>query len=128
LFLAALAFVFEFGRYFVAYQQTANNVRSAARYMSQVDLTIENENKAEKIIRTGRPDGNNNDAPAYLRDLCFPDADIPADCIIRDNGSVPIRIEVRVHFPLTLFKFIDPDGNTVSLPFRIVEYVQPVRS
>jgi hypothetical protein len=126
LFLAALAFVFEFGRYFVAYQQTANNVRSAARYISQVDLTPDNESKAEKIIRTGRPDGNDSDAPDYLKDLCFLDTDIPRDCIIRDNGSIPIRIEVHVHFPLTLFKFIDPKGNAVSLPFRIVEYVQPV--
>src|SRR6185312_16209912 len=39
MFLAALAFAFEFGQIFLAHQGTVDNVRAAARYLSRVDLT-----------------------------------------------------------------------------------------
>lgn len=127
LFLMALAFVFEFGRFFIAYQNTANNVRSAARYIAQVELSEANEVKAENIIRTGRPNGRTSDAPDYLANLCTRDSSIEdGDCIIR--GDRPIRVEVRVRFPLTIFRFLNPDDTETYLTFRIVEYVHPVGS
>jgi hypothetical protein len=127
LFLVALAFVFEFGRFFIAYQVTANNVRSAARYIAQVDLSEDNEIKAENIIRTGRVNGKSSDAPNYLANLCNPNTSIEdGDCIIRADR--PIRIEVRVDFPLTIFRFMNTGGKEATLPFRVVEYVHPVGS
>lgn len=125
LFFALLAFVFEFGRFFIAYQQTAGNVRAAARFISQVELSPENEIRAENIIRNGDMNGRREDAPVYLKDLCVSNDSIATgDCIIRQDR--PIRIEVRVEYPLTILKMKDSEGHEIKLPFRIVQYVQPV--
>ena len=118
MFLAMLAFAFEFGQLFLAHQTTVNNVRSAARFLSRVALTEANENRAERIIRTGQPDPGIT-APPYLATACVPPR---PDCIIRNAGVERFHIEVRVNYPLTIFSLIGGNNQT-TIPFVVVEDV-----
>lgn len=123
LFLAALAFAFEFGRFFLAHQSTVNNVRSAARYLSRVEITDANFDCAKYIVRTGRMDfgdgvcaaPDEGDYPDYLAPA---NADI---AIARNAQRIFIRTDVR--FPLTIFGFVDGSGRS-NLRFAVQEDVR----
>jgi hypothetical protein len=117
LFLAALAFSFEFGQIFLAHQSTVNNVRSAARYLARTDLTTGDYRRANNIIRTGQVDGGVT--PEYMAGEC----EQPFACATPpDNGE--IRVSVRVDYRLTLFSFfVDGDGPG-TIPFVVREDVR----
>jgi Flp pilus assembly protein TadG len=122
MFLAALAFAFEFGQIFLAHQSTVNNVRSAARYLSRSSMGAEDISIAENIVRTGRASGGTQ--ASYLTTA-------NATVAIDDNYATfgppefsrngqTIRIVVQVNYPLSIFGFIE-GGNRPSLPFAVVE-------
>jgi TadE-like protein len=120
LFLAALAFSFEFGQLFLAHQSTVNNVRSAARYLARTDLTTGDFNRANSIIRTGRIDGTGT-PPDYIAGECL----TPFACAEADPDDSEIHVRVRVEYPLRLFSFIDPDPDRpTTIPFVIREDVR----
>jgi hypothetical protein len=108
LFLAALAFAFEFGQIFIAHQNTVNNVRAAARYLSRTDCRDIHEQRAQNIVQTGRL---LDDSPAPYP-ITFDTLDFCR------NGRVSIN--VLVQFPLTLFPLASDDVGP-SLPFRVRE-------
>jgi Flp pilus assembly protein TadG len=120
MFLIALAISFEFGQIFLAHQQTVDNVRQAARYLSHTDLSGSDIARALNIVRTGRVAGGA--APDFLS-ASHADVTItpnyksfgPPDYSRSGNTS---RIRVRVSYPLTIFTFID---NRASIPFVVVE-------
>jgi Flp pilus assembly protein TadG len=108
LFLAALALAFEFGQIFIAHQNTVNNVRAAARYLSRTDCRDVHEERAQNIVQTGRLlDDSPPQYPTTFDSLDF--------C---QNGRV--RINVLVQFPLTLFPLASRAVGP-SLPFRVRE-------
>jgi Flp pilus assembly protein TadG len=113
-FLAALAFSYEFGQLFLAQQSTINNVRAAGRYLARVELNGTNENNAERIIRRGVLSGGTT--PDYMVGVC--QAPNP-DCITFDGDT--IDIVVRVNYPLSIFGFIDSNAPA-TLPFTIHEH------
>ena len=122
LFLAALAFAFEFGQLFLAHQATVNNVRAAARYLSRSDLSVADIAAAKNIVRTGKFAGG---TPAeYLTTV---NATVNIDTSYTtfsaptfSRSGQTFRIVTRVDFPLTIFGFID-GGGTASIPFVVVE-------
>ena len=113
IFVAALAFAYEFGQLFLTYQSTASNVRSAARYLARVDEPQDHRDAARNIIRTGGLD-DDADAFPYLRNAC------PRlrDCFTITSSTV--TVSVQVNYPLTLFGFVGGEAGA-SLPIRIVE-------
>ena len=122
LFLAALAFSFEFGQIFLAHQSTVNNVRAAARYLSRSDLSAADMAAAENIVRTGRFAGG---TPAEYLTTANATVSIDdeyttfSDDDFSRNGKT-LRIVTRVDFPLTIFGFIGGAGPA-SIPFVVVE-------
>lgn len=127
LFLAALAFAFEFGQIFVAHHSTVNNVRSAARYLSRSDLSAADITIATNIVRTGRTTGGVT--PDYLQPA-------NATIVVNDTYSTfappdfsragkTFQIRATVTFPLTIFGFVDNSGRT-GIPFVIVEDMRHV--
>lgn len=128
LFLAALAFAFEFGQIFLAHQSTVNNVRAASRYLSRADLSTQTAtaislSRARNIIRTGQVFGGS--APGYLDDICLP----VSECIDTSyttfgpptftKAGRTVRLKVRVDYPLSIFGLA---GETrASVPFVVVE-------
>jgi Flp pilus assembly protein TadG len=121
LFLAALAFAFEFGQIFLAHQSTVNNVRSAGRYLSRSDLSANDIDLATNLIRTGQLVGGVS--PEYLTALnatvtITPSYTTFAPPTFSRNGQTS-RIVTRVDFPLTIFGFIG--GNRTTIPFVVVE-------
>jgi Flp pilus assembly protein TadG len=119
LFLAALAFCFEFSQLFLAHQTTVNNVRSAARYLSRVNSVSAAETAARRIIRTGSPDSGLS-APSYLSQACRPPG---PDCI--STAGSRVRVQVRVEYPLIIFSLIGGD-NRATIPFVVREDIQHV--
>lgn len=120
LFLATLAFAFEFGQIFLAHQSTVNNVRAATRYLSRSDLSATDLTEAENLIRTGRLVGGT--APEWLAD-----ADVAIDTAYSAFGPPDfsragntVRIVTRVDYPLSIFGFASDDG-IASIPFVVVE-------
>lgn len=122
MFLAALAFAFEFGQVFLAHQSTVNNVRAAARYLSRSDLSSTDLTRAVNIVRTGMPVGGT--APDYLNTT---NATVNINTAYKTFGppdftrsGTTARIRTEVSYPLSIFGFID-GGTLVSIPFVIVE-------
>jgi Flp pilus assembly protein TadG len=122
LFLAALAFSFEFGQLFLAHQATVNNVRSAVRYLSRSDLSTADIAVAENIVRTGQLAGGTQ--AEYLTTanatVSIDDAYTTFSTPTFSRSGKTFRIVTRVDFPLTIFGFID-GGGTASIPFVVVE-------
>ena len=118
LFLAALAFAYEFGQFFLTYQSTASNVRSAARYLARLDNPASNTNRrlARNIIRTGQLETDVTPFP-YLNNVCSS----LGDCFTVTPNSV--RINVQFNYPLTLFGFVGGEAGA-TLPIRVVETSQ----
>jgi Flp pilus assembly protein TadG len=122
LFVAALAFVFEFGRIFTAHQGTVNNVRSALRYLSRSDMSAADITRATNIVRTGQISGGVT--PDYLSPanatITFTDPyETFSNADFRVDGRT-IRVVTRVEFPLTLFGIVNNDGFA-TIPFVVVE-------
>jgi Flp pilus assembly protein TadG len=124
LFLAALAFSFEFGRLFIAHNVVVNHMRSAVRYVSRSDLSNADITAAENIIRTGKPNGVVADQPVFLTSAnavitwtnpyaTFTTADF-------SRGGKTIRVTTRVNFPLLMFNLASA-SSPVTIPFVIVE-------
>jgi Flp pilus assembly protein TadG len=121
LFLAALAFAFEFGQIFLAHQATVNNVRAASRYLSRSDLSGDDITRATNMVRTGQLTGGS--APTYLlaanADVSIdPEYTTFSDANFSRSG-VTARIFARVDFPLTIFGFLG--DNRPTIPFVVVE-------
>jgi hypothetical protein len=119
IFLAALAFAYEFGQIFLAQQSTINNVRAAGRYLARVALIDSNRDKAEGIVRLGKlpsADPDDDDPPDYLEDAC---GLAGPHCITIDDDK--IDIVVRVNYRLSIFGFIDSDAPA-TLPFTVHEH------
>lgn len=122
MFLAALAFAFEFGQIFLAHQSTVNNVRSAARYLARSDQSATDLTRVENIVRTGLPVGGT--APDYLNasnatvniDTAYSTFGPPT---FTRSGSTT-RIRTAVSYPLSIFGFTG-GGSLVSIPFVVVE-------
>jgi Flp pilus assembly protein TadG len=122
LFLAALAFSFEFGRVFLAYQQTVNNVRAATRYLTRVETETGSQRAAarliaDRIVRTGEYSQDTGaTGPDYLEDANI-NVNVP-----NPDTSDRVTITVRVNFRLTLFGLTDRNGDApTSFPFTIRE-------
>ena len=114
IFLAALAFTWEFGQLFLAYQSTASNARAAARYLSRLDNPSGFESRARRIIRTGQVDSGVQPFK-YLEDACNGSY---GDCIRVTQTA--IIVDVRIDYPLAMFGFLGgSQGGT--LPIRVVE-------
>jgi len=122
MFLAALAFSYEFGQLFLAQQSTVNNVRSAARFLSRVDLNNNNRDLAEDIIRMGKLPSRiaaNNIVPDYLEDTCGGGG---PHCITWDDNGT-IEFTVKAKYRLSIFRFADQDAPT-DIPFVIRERIR----
>lgn len=122
MFLAALAFAFEFGQIFLAHQSTVNNVRSAARYLSRSDLSASDISIAENIIRAGKTSGGIQPeylTPTYAIVTIDDDYATFGPPTFTRSGKT-IRIVTRVNYPLTIFGFIE-DGGRPNIPFVVVE-------
>lgn len=123
-FLAALAFSYEFGQFFLAQQSTVNNVRAAARFLSRVELNETSKDTAEEIIRFGRilPPANPGDPvpepPDYLKTACT--APNPR-CVDWDGNT--IEITVRAKYKLSIFGLADKDAPA-DIPFAIRERIR----
>ena len=121
LFLAALAFSFEFGQIFLAHQSTVNNVREASRYLSRSGLTATNITYATNMVRTGRMTGGT--APDYLTAANATVTITPSYSTFStptfSKSGQTTRVMVRVNYPLSIFGFT---GDThVTIPFVVVE-------
>jgi len=121
LFLAALAFSFEFGQIFLAHQSTVDNVRMASRYLSRSDLSAADITRATNMIRTGRTTGGT--PPDYLTAANATVKITPSYATFStptfSKSGQTTRIVTRVNFPLTIFGFL---GDTrATIPFVIVE-------
>lgn len=124
LFLAALAFAFEFGQFFLAHQSTVHNVRAASRYLSRTDVASADRTRARTIVRTGQL--ANGTAPGYLAGA---DIDIELEDVIDPGPDTPQisiwKISARVDYRPILFGFIG--GENVVLPFVVREDFRAVR-
>ena len=121
LFLAALAFAFEFGQIFLAHQSTVDNARMAARYLSRSDLSATDITRATNMVRTGRVTGGT--APDYLTAANATVTITPSYSTFStptfSRSGQTTRVKVLVNFPLTIFGFI---GDTrATIPFVVVE-------
>lgn len=114
IFLIALAFSFEFGQYFLAHQNTVNNVRAASRYLARIDDPEEHLAEAANIIRTGRTQGGQ--APDYLENACTS----PATCIFEPAGgpSNARTVRAQVALPVQLLGII---GISADMKFTVRE-------
>ena len=114
-FLAALAFAFEFGQFFLTYQNAASNVRSAARFLARLDdpTSTANRRLARTIVRTGQTDSTVTPG-AHMANAC-PSL---SSCFTVTNTAV--RVDVKINYPLTLFGFVGGQAGA-SLPIRVVE-------
>jgi hypothetical protein len=124
LFLAALAFAFEFGQFFLAHQSTVNNVRAATRYLSRTDANVQDRVVARRIVRTGQISGGTS--PDYLT---VADVDFELEDVINpdpDRPSISIwRLTTRVDYRPMLFGFVG--GENVTIPFVVREDFRVVR-
>lgn len=119
LFLAALAFSFEFGRLFVAHHTVVNNVRAATRYLSRSDLSAAAQANAEQIVRTGAISGATE--PSWMSGASIvvtPSYSTYSDADFIIAGQT-VRITARIDFPLSIFGFTG-DGRA-AIPFGVVE-------
>jgi Flp pilus assembly protein TadG len=119
LFLAALAFAFEFGQIFLAHQSTVNNVRAASRYLSRSDLSTADIDKAKNMVLTGQLVGGT--APDYIEldDINVQDSYTTFSPPNFSRSGSTARIYVHVAFPLTIFSFLGDSRPTI--PFVVVE-------
>ena len=123
LFLAALAFAFEFGQFFLAHQSTVNNVRAATRYLSRTDANVQDRVVARRIVRTGQISGASS--PDYLTSA---DVDFDLQDVINepDRPSISVwRVTTRVNYRPILFGFVG--GENVIIPFVVREDFRVVR-
>jgi hypothetical protein len=124
LFLAALAFAFEFGQFFLAHQSTVHNVRAASRYLSRTTVAVADRSIARTIVRTGRI--SNGTAPGYL---AAADIDIGLEDVIDPGPNTPQvriwKISTRVDYQPMLFGFIG--GDNVTIPFVVREDFRVLR-
>ena len=124
LFLAALAFAFEFGQFFLAHQSTVHNVRAASRYLSRTDVASADRTRARTIVRTGQL--SSGTAPDYLADA---NIDIELEDVFDpgpDTPSIRIwKISARVEYEPILFGFIG--GDNVTIPFVVREDFRVLR-
>ena len=125
LFLAALAFAFEFGQFFLAHQSTVNNVRAASRYLSRLNVQdCSNGSVARAIIRTGRISGGS--APAYMDDVqisCWREQEYPQ---ANSDGEIRVRtLIVRAEYEPILLGFLG--GQNARIPFVVREEYGVVR-
>lgn len=119
LILAALAFSFEFGRLFIAHHTTVNNVRAAVRYLSRSDLTADQLDAVETIVKTGKASGGAE--PAWMADAnvtITPSQSTFTDANYRTGGQI-IRVQVTVPYQPLIFSFVNDD--IASIPFTIAE-------
>ena len=124
LFLAALAFAFEFGQFFLAHQSTVHNVRAASRYLSRTAVATADRTVARAIVRTGQI--SNGTAPGYL---AAADIDIELEDVINPGPDTPPvriwKISTRVDYQPILFGFIG--GENVTIPFVVREDFRVLR-
>ena len=124
LFLAALAFAFEFGQFFLAHQSTVNNVRAATRYLSRTDASVQSQITARRIVRTGQTSGGT--APDYL---AAANVDFDLEDVINAGANRPSvaiwRVTTRVNYRPMLFGFVG--GENVTIPFVVREDFRVVR-
>lgn len=129
LFLAVLAFSFEFGRVFVVHHGIVNNARSAARYLARASIAgncvkpaaMSCIDRARMIVRTGKLDGVEADAPAWLPAsavVITPAYSTFTSANFREAGQT-LRIDVRATYPLDIFGFAAAGFTGIRL--RIVE-------
>ncbi|HEX5008587.1 MAG TPA: TadE/TadG family type IV pilus assembly protein [Hyphomonadaceae bacterium] len=119
LFLAALAFAFEFGQIFLAHQSTVNNVRAASRYLSRSDLSQSDIDKAKNMVLTGRLVGGTSPDYLDLNDVDVQQTYTTFSTPTFSRSGSTARIYVQVAFPLTIFGFLG--GNQPTIPFVVVE-------
>jgi Flp pilus assembly protein TadG len=117
LLVGALAFAFEFGSYFLAHQETVNNVRSAARFLARSANVSASANDAITIVRTGRFGGTA--IPEYLNAT-------NAAVTVSSSGGV-VTVNARVNYPVIMFGLLGSPGTT-SIPFNVRENVRHVGS
>ncbi|MDP3738234.1 MAG: TadE/TadG family type IV pilus assembly protein [Hyphomonadaceae bacterium] len=121
LFLAALAFAFEFGNIFVAHQATVNNVRAASRYLSRSDMSASDITKATNMVRNGRLAGGTT--PNYLTSINAT-VSMPAAASVQSGDVFEVR--TRVDYPLSIFSLAG--DNRATIPFVVVEDLRFVGS
>jgi Flp pilus assembly protein TadG len=133
MFLAALAFAFEFGMLFLAHQSVTNNVRAATRFLSRVPAPYSSENRAiaVNLIRTGQPFGGT--PPSFLAGVCTPSSSCMASTNI--GGNTRVTISVHIDYPLTIFNFAERSGdpfndapgpNRATIPFVVRESAEAI--
>ena len=124
LFLAALAFAFEFGQFFLAHQSTVHNVRAASRYLSRTPVAVADRTIARRIVRTGQMSGGT--APGYLSSASI---DIDLEDVIDPGSNTPDvsiwKISTRVLYRPMLFGFIG--GSDITIPFVVREDFRVLR-
>lgn len=125
LFLAALAFAFEFGQAFLAHQSTVNNVRSASRYLARVPVSQAASDCARAIVQTGKLNMQDSGLCPLPSTSSYPSYLAPESATIevtQDNARV--RIRARVDFPLSIFGLAADAAP--AIPFVVVEDVRYV--
>jgi Flp pilus assembly protein TadG len=126
LYLLALGFAFEFGRFLLAHQSVVNNVRSAARYLARSDMSGASQTNAVRIVRTGRMT-TPGVTPDYLE---------PANAVVtvtptystfsaptfREAGRT-MRIRVDVSYRLSSLGMLSfgQEAGVLSIPFTVIE-------
>jgi Flp pilus assembly protein TadG len=126
--IAALAFAYEFGRYYIAQHDTVNNVREASRYLSRVanptDPTVIT--TVENMIKTGSPSGGFT--PSWMEDATItidPDWGSFTDPAFREDGNI-IRITVVANFPVQLLGFIGTSTDRASIGYAVQEEIRHI--
>lgn len=126
LYLLALGFAFEFGRFLLAHQSVVNNVRSAGRYLARSDMSGTSQANAVRIVRTGRiaPGGV---TPDYLSDASAVVTVSPTYSTFfaptfREDGRT-MRIRVDVTYSLSSLGLISfgTQAGLFGIPFTVVE-------
>lgn len=126
LFLLALGFAFEFGRFLLAHQSVVNNVRSAARYLARSDMSGTAQSNAVRIVRTGRIT-TPGVTPDYLSGAnavvtVTPTYSTFSAPTFREAGRTT-RIRVDVTYPLSSLGLISfgTEAGLLNIPFTVVE-------
>ena len=124
--IAALAFAYEFGRFFMAHHDTVNNVREASRFISRHPdpSSADAANIVTNIIKTGRPSGGYEPDWMTNADISIqPTYSTFSASDFRTGGDV-IRIRVIVDFPVQLLGFIGTGSDRASISYAVVDQVR----
>jgi Flp pilus assembly protein TadG len=126
LYLLALGFAFEFGRFLLAHQSVVNNVRSAARYLARSDMSGTSQSNAERIVRTGRIA-----TPGVTPDYLDPSNAVVTVTPTYSTFSAPtfreagrtMRIRVDVTYRLSSLGLLSfgQGAGLLNIPFTVVE-------